>query len=209
MDEEKIIIDNKKYPSLSDYIFEDILCKKSKNLYWGQIYNEKTSFDKPVEIINGVKDCSELLVHCHNFNQPITIPESVCNATEMFRECIRFNQPIIIPNTIEKCDEIFQGCHNLDPNNITFPLDKYFEIISGLGTYPYKDRINLVCGNNRKTIERYYYPPNVNAEIGTKLIILFKEEFKGIMVNLGDLKKNMGSYEISEDKFALFTLASL
>lgn len=83
----------------------------SEGAYCVSLFADCKSFNQPIVIPTGVKDCSNMFMGCTSFNQPVIIPSSVENCNSMFRNCTSFNQPVkIAPHYSGIVEEVSDSC---------------------------------------------------------------------------------------------------
>jgi len=203
MIENKIRINNKEYPNIVCYIM-----KKNEQLTEKSALFSLTTFNEPVEIIEGTKNIDALFGNCTNFNQPIKIPNSVKSAVATFKDCINFNQHITLPNTLKNALSIFYRCRSLDSWKIEFPLGLYFQIIQRLfsmGEPEYNIVYDIKFINNNKIIKITDHDYETKKEIRQ-----FMHEELTERTNLGEmLDASRNIIPLDDRKFALLSLIML
>lgn len=77
-------------------------------------------FDKPLNqetnfnILDTVRDCSQMFSSCWNFNQNVKIGSNVINAHSMFDSCEKLDKSIIMGDNLIDCSGMFMSCSNFN-----------------------------------------------------------------------------------------------
>ena len=138
-------------------------------------YRGCESFNQPIEIPEGVKNCNSMFYRCSSFNQSITVPESVKDRYGMFLNCFSLNQPIEISGGVTERDDMFAYCNFINDDGSV----KTYNELSGITK-------NIVTKSlAEKAVQKSYLKQEVElTSQECDLVDIYKKQ-KALVVSLG------------------------